>query len=351
MDNNGKVLFISINDGSDTRIRKELKTLTRQGDVIFVGALKDNDISLNKVAGVNYNFIKGNTSNVSSYFKLFFLVLKLRFRFFRKIRSVHVINETCLISCYLAIIGLPIILDIFDSIFLKRLQFLKDSFIEKLIHSIPKKILVTDDNRKELIAEKQRDKVIVLPNYPFLKDAQDVVPLNNGKINIAYVGSLEKARGSDFLNGLISVDKDDKIMIHMIGWVYDSDSELLKNQDQVSFYGVLEQSKALSIIGQCDYLLSLYEPKSLNNINASPNKIFDGILQEVPVIINSEVKVSSLVSKLGIGYLLKNYFSKEYELILADLIKLKGTYFKNKVDKFDYCWESVENNLIKVHFN
>ena len=69
-----------------------------------------------------------------------------------------------------------------------------------------------------------------MPNYPFLKDAQDVVPLNNGKINIAYVGSLEKARGSDFLNGLISVDKDDKVMVHMIGWIYDSDSELLKNQ-------------------------------------------------------------------------------------------------------------------------
>lgn len=341
------VLFISVNNGSDTRIRKEIKTLQKNYSLIFVGLENFDRPASNLVDGPEYFFLKGTTNQVSSYVKLFFLILKIRLK--RKIDSVHVINETCLLSCFLPLIGKPIVLDIFDSLFLKRAQFLKDSIIERLVHGIPKFIIVTDENRKELIHKKQREKTLVAPNYPFLSDFQEVSPFNNGKLNIAFVGSLQQTRGTELLKGLLSVDSNKQLQIHMVGWIYDDISDEISKHEQTTYYGVKEQFEALKICGQCDYLISLYAPISQNNINASPNKIFDGILQGIPVIINKEVKLSSLVEKLNVGFILEDYYNDKYLQVLNTLIEQKNSFFQKEVDKKDFTWESIELNLLNAH--
>lgn len=341
------VLFISVNNGSDTRIRKEIKTLQKQCNLIFVGLESPDKPAINLVDGPEYVFLKGGTNQVSSYVKLFFLILKLRLR--RQIYSVHVINETCLLSCFLPLLGKPIVLDIFDSLFLKRAQFLKDSIIERMVHGIPKFIIVTDENRKELIHKKQQGKTLVAPNYPFLSDFQEVLPFDNGKLNIAFVGSLQKTRGTELLKGLLSADVNKHLKIHMVGWIYDDISSEISKHEQTIYYGVKEQFEALNICGQCDYLISLYAPISQNNINASPNKIFDGILQGIPVIINKEVKVSSLVEELNVGFILEDYYDNKYLQVLNALIEQKNSFFQKEINKKDYTWESIELKLLNSH--
>ncbi len=348
--NKKRLLYVSNNNGTDTRIRKELKTLSEVFDIQFLGMSYDEETSLTPIENVNYKFVKGRSNNPLSYLKLLLLIFKVRFSQ-PKFHSAHLIDETCLISCFIGLIGIHKVLDIFDSIFLKRLQFLKNSIVENLIHSIPQVILVTDDNRKTLISASKQKKVVVIPNYPFLKDQASSTPFNNEFLNIAYVGSIEKARGTEFIKGILTADKENKVKIHMIGWVYDEESKSLSTDPKTEFYGVVEQKKALEIVGKCDYLLSMYEPKSLNNINASPNKIFDGILQDVPVIINREVKMSTLVEKLNSGYILDDYFTKDYTRVLNDLINNQKSYFKEPLNKRDFTWEGIESDLINAHKN
>ena len=66
------VLFISVNNGSDTRIRKEIKTLQKNYSLIFVGLENFDRPASNLVDGPEYFFLKGTTNQVSSYVKLFF---------------------------------------------------------------------------------------------------------------------------------------------------------------------------------------------------------------------------------------------------------------------------------------
>ena len=39
-----------------------------------------------------------------------------------------------------------------------------------------------------------------------------------------------------------------------------------------------------------------------------PNKIYDAIQIQTPVIINSEVKISKFVEKINLGYIIKDYY-------------------------------------------
>ena len=51
---------------------------------------------------------------------------------------------------------------------------------------------------------------------------------------------------------------------------------------------LLSQYEAIKLSEKVDYIICVYEPKNDNSINASPNKIYDAIQVQTPVIINSE---------------------------------------------------------------
>src|SRR5690606_40883635 len=59
-------------------------------------------------------------------------------------------------------------------------------------------VLVTDENRKELMPSFLRNKIIILENYPFKYIGS--VNKNTEKLTILYNGSMSNARGTKFLD-------------------------------------------------------------------------------------------------------------------------------------------------------
>jgi hypothetical protein len=345
------LLYISVNDGTDTRIFKEIKSLSVDFDITFIGIQTPTSTTDMLPESCRKYFVKGLRRSPLTIAKLFFRVAYLKPWSFQ---SIHVINENLALILYpLLLLSRHWVLDVFDSFFLKsasRLTSFFKALLQRMIYSSADVILVTDDARLNLLPAWSRTKARVLPNYPLTdKHAITVKAEPAGPLKIFFSGSIGVDRGLPFLLNLIK--QDSQLQVHVAGWLYDNAGRDLCKHPQVTYHGVVHQSAAAQIAKQCDYILCLYEPNITNNIYASPNKIYDGIQAGVPVIINQEVLVSAFVRAQRLGYVLESYSPTEVTNILEDLKAQRGQYAHIAKLQGKYTWEAVEPVLIKAHLN
>lgn len=343
------LLYITNNDGTDTRIKKELKSLAKEYSIIFIGN------GYKKVANSEVfelckkvYLLKEKRNSVQSFFKSFFLVLSLLIK--HKINSVHVINEQLMIFFYPLLFFKHTVLDIFDSVFLKmNYTNNKLNLIKRVVYLPINKILVTDENRYNLMPDFVKKRTLVVENFPF-KFTNDVERNPDPNVlSIFYNGSLNCGRGTTQMQELCTRFPN-RVKVYLAGWIYDKQTKELCELPNTEYLGVISQVKSLEFaVAKCDYILCLYAPTNSNNINASPNKIFDGIQCTIPVIINSEVKVSDFVKKNKLGYILNSYYEIDYNNFIDDLMNEKSNYHFSDEIKEKYTWENIENRLITTH--
>lgn len=344
--NKPKLLYICINDGSDTRINKEIVSLSKKNEIFFLGIGKKTKSSfiLNYVK--NYNFIEGKKFSIITYLKLIKTLVSIIFK--EKVINLHVVDEQLLIVILPFVFFKKITLDIFDSLFLK-LNFPNEKciFLKWLIYKPVKTIIVTDENRFTLLPIFAQKKSIIIPNVPN-KKKYNLKKTDNEYITICYFGSLIKERGSEFIANLLDYNKNIKIIA--AGWIYDNYTGKLFENQNIRYIGIKKQEEINSILSEeGDYLLSIYPCNNLNNIYASPNKIYDSIQTETPLIINSGVKVSEFVKIQNIGYVINNNEIIDYEELINNLFKNRKKYQFSEVLKNRYCWENYEELLLEIY--
>lgn len=341
-----RLLYVCINDGSDTRINKEIKTLSAHFDITYLGIGRNDSQSFVKPFCAQFCLVKGHHKSIPTLFKYFLTFIRLYFP--RRYASIHVVNEQLLLIFFPFLWGSRrrVVADIFDSIFLRTESPLVRS-LQSLVYRLPKQIIVTDENRKTLVPTDFQPKVTVVENYPYaFEDVQPKVAAND-ELLILYSGSLGVTRGTQLLIDLINLSP--KVKVWMIGWVYDEPTRQLSQHPQVTFWGVKTQQETMRLASECDYILSVYEPINDNNLNASPNKIYDAIQAQTPVIINAEIKVSQFVAQHRLGYVLESYYEKGPFRLLQQLILQKKSFVFDKTLRQSYTWEAIENKLVRAN--
>jgi hypothetical protein len=343
-----KLLYLCINDGSDTRINKEIKTLAAHFDVVYLGIGRDDSQAFVKPYCAEFCLIQGHHKSLGTLVRYFFAFVKRYFT--QSFRSIHVINEQLLLIFFPFLIWSRrrVVADIFDSIFLRSASPVVRS-LQSLLYRLPKTIIVTDDNRKTLVPNEFQGKTVVVENYPYtFYDVQSKAAAAD-ELLILYSGSLGVTRGTVLLAELLK--SSPKVKIWMIGWVYDEPTRLLSQHPQVTFWGVKTQQETMRLASECDYILSVYEPINDNNLNASPNKIYDAVQSQTPVIINAEIKVSRFVAENRLGYVLESYYSSDSELLFQQLIAQKKDFIFDNDLRRRYTWEAIAQKLIDAHLD
>lgn len=339
------VLFISSNDGSDMRINKEVGSLLKKSSVIFVGVGKKQNCFLSD-PNLELVLIDGLRKSPITIIRQFLVVLWILLT--RRVHSVHVINEPLLLLFWPFLFFKHTVLDIFDSIFLVRnIHPQRLIWLKKLVYWPCDVVLVTDENRKTLMPDFLLKKVKILPNYPN-KYLGETGKTESEHLRLLFFGWLGMSRGGSIAKLLVETDA--RVRVIMAGWFSDNECKLLTNHPQVDYRGIMPQQKALDIAArEADYILCLYEPINLNNINASPNKIYDAIQTKTPVLCNREIKVSELVETLAIGVNLDSYYPTNPQLLIDELFQKKRSFQFNEEITHQYTWESVEPVLLASH--
>jgi len=341
-----RLFYICINDGSDTRINKEIKTLAAHFQIVYLGIGRNQSQSFVKPFCQEFHLVEGHHKAIPTLIKYFFRFLQCYFS--RRFEAIHVVNEQLLMIFwpFLWWSRKRVVADIFDSIFLRTSSPLVRS-LQSWVYALPQRIIVTDDNRKTLVPKPFLNKTVVVENYPYRFRNQQPKAAADDELLILYSGSMGMTRGTQLLADLVALSA--QVKIWMVGWVYDEPTKVLSQHPQVNFWGVKTQQETMQIASACDYILSVYEPINENNLNASPNKIYDAIQAQTPVIINNEVKIAQFVAANRLGYVMESYYEKNVAELFQNLIDKKKSYVFDDAFNKTYTWEAIEAKLVKAH--
>lgn len=170
------------------------------------------------------------------------------------------------------------------------------------------------------------------------------------------MGSIDTSKG---IKQLISAIKGlPDVDIIAFGNLFDNYSkvEFLKNT-KVTYLGMLNHIEAMRVASETNLIFAFYEPISVNNIYASPNKLFEAMCLGVPILMNSEVKMSGIINKYNIGATCSYYDIDEIRKIIIDFSKMtmkekviireQGQFLFTK----KYSWSHNKNKLLKIYEN
>jgi hypothetical protein len=339
------LLYLSVNDGTDTRINKEIATLSRVFAIDFVGISADGNQPFFSDRVRRVEIIEGGRRSPGALFRLWRRVFHLLRR--NRYDSIHVINEKLLVLLLPLLAGRRVVLDLFDSDFLKstwpRRLVLAG---QRLTYARAARIIVTDEDRAGLMPGFAQPKLTVLPNYP-RRYTGPIEPRDPAILRVLYAGTLLARRGTEFVEKLLEAAPDARVV--MAGWVRDERTRELTKHPRVEWLGVINQEQAIRQATRCDFILCHYEPTNLNNVYASPNKIYDAIQAGAAVIINPEARVSNFVREHGLGVVLESFAPPDMAAVAQSLREFKAGYRPDPALRERYLWESVEGRLWQAH--
>ena len=217
------------------------------------------------------------------------------------------VNEdtACLLLPMKHILYRKLVCDIFDTLYdrhsnkslpirilARMMTWLGRTFSDELI--------VTDQNRFDRMG-RYASKSRIIENFPEDPGDQIANKLPSGNTKVLVAGTLNERRGLSQI--LAAVEQTEGASIVSVGWAYDDfASEVFVKHPLVDFRGVVTLAGSLAMAAECDAVFAFYEPSSINNRNASPNKIYDAVSVGRPVIVNNEITVASSVTEHNLGF-------------------------------------------------
>lgn len=243
-----------------------------------------------------------------------------------------------------------------DKQFIQRLlQKIEFYFISKVDC-----VIVTGDMDAEFLHEKYLLKdIIVLRNLPkFYKPKTR--NLLRKKFNIPkekkiliYQGVILHGRGIKLLLETLKIS--DNYILVLLGdgehlEYYQNYAAELSVVNKVIFAGKIEQHELLDFTVSADVGLALIENISLSYYYALPNKLFEYIMAEVPVVVSNMPQMKELVNKYNIGFVLEDETPESLKKILDKLFSDEKLYCKIKANQaaasIQLNWDIEVNHLL-----
>lgn len=167
-----------------------------------------------------------------------------------------------------------------------------------------------------------REKVIEVPNMPNLSAFNHYKPKMDNEFIIGFVGGL---RYLDQMRMLVDASGKVGIKVIFSGAILDAKNGFLdycKDKSWVTFTGRFDFMKDIAdIYGSIDCVYSVYDASNFNVRNALPNKLYEAVVAEIPIIVANNTYLGELVNEWGTGVSIN--YDNEKELIEV-LSKLKS---------------------------
>tara|TARA_Y100001935_G_scaffold255555_1_gene269429 strand:- start:924 stop:2042 length:1119 start_codon:yes stop_codon:yes gene_type:complete len=119
-------------------------------------------------------------------------------------------------------------------------------------------------------------------------------------------------------------------------------------QQKIDFIGNIDPDKIFQLIDNVHCSIILYNTKSLNNEFCAPNRLYQAIARDCPVIVGNNISLSKIVKDLNNGVVL-NSDGRSTKDIYDGLIKMQNNYklFSINLSKrLNYCWDNQQKTVI-----
>lgn len=360
-----KILVAVTNDiSTDQRVHKVASYLVDKGfDVLVYGRVLPTTFEVNRT----YKIIrKKHWFNINF---LFYAEYNIRLLFFLlRTRSTYILSNDLdtLPACFLAS-RLKRVNLVYDSheLFTEtpELQGRKAvqkfwKFIERLIlPKIDKSYTVSKTIATEYF-KRYGIQMGVIRNVPYLENeyVQEDIEFPTVHKVLLYQGILSENRG--LKQTILALRYLKEVDLVIIGYGKEKDTlvQFVKKEEmesRVHFLGRIPFEKLHNYTKKANIGILLEEPNGMSFEYALPNKLFDYIHSELPILAYPLLEIKKIMSDHNIGILVENHDPKQLAIKINELLydeELRTQIKKNQQKlKTSYAWE-VERKKLDVYF-
>lgn len=222
--------------------------------------------------------------------------------------------------------------------------------VNKSIADFYQKKYDVDINIVRNIAPKLQNKSVDLAFSKKIKGDKNLLILQGSGINLDR-GAEEAIQMMQYLENIVlfiigggDVFSELKILVKSLGL-----EEKVFIKDKMPYNELMEYTKI------ADLGLSLDKPTNLNYEFSLPNKVFDYIQAETPLLVSNRIEVAHLILENNIGWVIDDVepkkLAEKVKQIFSDNneYKIKKRYLKEASEK--YYWGKESENLKKIFNN
>lgn len=146
------------------------------------------------------------------------------------------------------------------------------------------------------------EKTLYMPNVPDLSAFESYVPKSGGEFTVGYIGAV---RYKKQMENLIAAGKRCGVKVLIAG--YEDEPRVIEalcaNDPDVEWVGRFDFSeRAAELYGRCDVMYSVYNADMHNVRVALPNKLYEAVWCEMPLIVARGTYLAQLAEEWGVGF-------------------------------------------------
>jgi len=372
------VLIVLNNFVNDIRVYKECKSLSLAGYDAIVVSLHDNNLNeFETINGIKVHRIKLKTRKWSKHKPIQFIkYIEFIIKFIKIYKNYDIFHCNDLNTLPIGVL--------IKKYFNKNAKILYDAheyeiersgnskyekkilkIIEnKLIKYANKIITVSESIANEYVNLYKIDKPLIIynaPNYVNITKTnilREIFGINNNQKIFLFQGGLSKGRGIELiLNSFIQIyEKSEEynnlpvVIFIGDGFYKDKIIELASRYKNIYYCKPVSPFELLNYSSSADFGLCLYENINLNHFYALPNKIFEYMMAEIPIIASNLYEISQFIEKNGLGIIIE---PNTFNLIQAvfKIINFEESEFKEKIKKAKcvFNWENQEKIFTQIY--
>lgn len=178
----------------------------------------------------------------------------------------------------------------------------------------------------------EEEKVLEVPNMPNLAAFDQYKPKEEGGFTIGFVGGI---RYVEQMKMLVDAANEADVKVVFSGASLDKDNSLItycKDKPWVTFTGRFDFMKDIAgLYGNIDCVYSVYDASNFNVRIALPNKLYEAVVAEIPIIVANNTYLGQLVNDWGTGICI-NYDDKNALINVLRKLKLRDDYYMGFVN-------------------
>lgn len=146
----------------------------------------------------------------------------------------------------------------------------------------------------------EEERCIIVPNIPDAEPFRSYMRKTEGPFTIGYIGAI---RYIDQAKMLLEAAQIIGVKVMFAGSELGSViRELCENNPCAEYYGPYSYSSDIAkLYGRVDCVYSVYDNKQANVRIALPNKLFEAVLCELPILVSSNTYLSEIVRDWNVG--------------------------------------------------
>lgn len=243
-----------------------------------------------------------------------------------------------------------------------KIKYILEKFLIKYADKV---ITVSDSIANEYVKLYGIEKPTLVLNTPPYKEIEkknifrEIFEISEKQIIFLYQGGLSKGRGIEILLEafqLLSNNHQSKntnaVMIFMgYGQLENLIIEASKEYKNIYFHKSVPPDALLDYTSSADFGILFYENNCLNHEYCSPNKMFEYLMAEIPVIVSNLYEMRRLVELNNIGTVANENTLEGLKRAIEEATQLDKKKLKLNIQKLKtiYNWEEQEKNLLSVY--